>query len=497
LSNRIEVSYNLVDDDMRNALRRQQTIWIGDHYENDVSFSVRRTVIDTLKEVGETRGAGRAEVGKALKERLERTLDEVKVPDGFMGPASKYFDGLAAHASTTARTQSQLNTFDRLGFTVYEIVNPQDSRTCPICAALDGKQFKMSDGTKLTAKLSRARTPAAVKRAQPYISKEQVLALVTEGEGTAATRGLAARGNSMPPFHYLCRCSVDVVFKVDSPAVPVPDAKGVIRVPKERAVTRPVAGVPETAPEHKELAKQLRPIADEWGKAFKSGDFAKVRKDFEKFLDKNWGINQYRKTLWSRDFINKIETKPVASMPGVSGTHSMAHGMITLREDYAKAIGHNLTGAINKVPGPGGGMRTLIHEMVHGANRISSRAYTSAGEVICEATTELTARRIALDLVGDTKTTAFGLGGSYQNYMRKIRDAVYEVTEWKLARVEQEIGRAAWLNQTKAVAKHASTKKAVIENFVNALPGNQELTEKQRSDLSKKLMALKPEKVKK
>lgn len=492
---RIEVSYNLADDKMRDSLRRKQTIWIGDHYDDNVSSSVRQTVIDTLKFGGEARGGGRAEVGKALKERLDRTLDEVKVPDGFTGPATKYFEGLAAHASTMARTQSQLNTFDRLGFTVYEVVNPQDSRTCPICAALDGQQFEMSDGVKLTAKLTRARTPKAVKSTQPYISLNQVKALLTDGKGTAATRGLAARGNSMPPFHYLCRCSIDVVFKIDTPAVPQPDSKGVVKVPKKRAAPRPKTDIPERAPEHEELLKQMGPIKKEWDKAWDSNDYKKARKDFEKFLDNNWGVSQYKRTLWSRDFVNKIERKPVASMPGVAGTHSSVHGLITLREDFAKAISHDLTGMLNKTGDTGYGVRTIVHEMVHGANRMSPARYTKCGEVICEATTELTARRITLDMANQAQRTAFdyGKGGSYQKYIRAIRDAVYDSTSWKLSRIEKEIERAALLNQTNHIERHAKSMKAVVDNFIDALPSSSELTEKQRKDLYKKLSALKPD----
>lgn len=491
LVTRVEVSYNLVDDKMRDSLRRRQTIWIGDHYSDNVSNSVRQTVIDTLGFGSEIRGAGRVAVGKALRERLERNLDEVKVPDGFKGPASKYFEGLSAHASTTARTQSQLNTFDRLGFTVYEVVNPGDSRTCPICSELDGKQFEMSDGTKLTAKLSRAKTPAAVKRAQPYISLEQVNELIGSGKGTAATRKLAARGNSMPPFHYLCRCSVDVVFTVDAPAVPKPDSKGVVRVPKKRAAPRPKSEIPESAPDWETLQKELDPLASEWDKATKSGDYSKFRKGYEKFLDKNWGVSQYTKAMPTKDFVDKIVYGRKAGMPGAAGTHSLYNGLITIREDYAKKISGGFGKFLKKGVKPPDPVHVLTHEMVHGANRMSMRAYTGCGKVLCEASTELTARRISLDMAGNTELSPFWMGGAYQDYIRKLRDTLSDVTEWSLKRCEQEMERAALLMNTKKVTKHASTTTSMAHWFANLLPGYDELSAKQKKDLNAALLKIK------
>lgn len=234
----VVASFNVVDRRALKALKRDQTFWIGQHYNQNVSRHIAET---TRKEVLEL-GRSRAAAGRVLQKSIAENLKEVRVPDGFVGSSERYFEGLAANAATTARAQSSLNTFHRAGFTTYVIVNPGDHRTCVTCQHLDGKEFKVSDGLDLMAKLQGA-TPAGVKRLQPFITPGQARSLTGGVSGakspTAGVGKLAANGNLFPPFHFKCRCSVDIVATEEP--LPIPEGVRTISVPKTPVAPRPAS----------------------------------------------------------------------------------------------------------------------------------------------------------------------------------------------------------------------------------------------------------------
>jgi hypothetical protein len=238
---RILPFFEVVDDSAVKALASHQLFWLGTHYEDHVS----RGVAQTAKEMIE-RGAHPREV----REKLLETLGTVSVPGGYTGSARTYFEGVVANAATVARVQGQMRSFADYGVTTYEIVNPRDSRTCPECSHMDGKTFSVRQGSEVMDDVLGAKNPDQVKKAQPWLRLGE-LKKISPTPGKAGPKDAAALAGAkfcLPPFHFKCRCTVDVSEEAGSwrlagatedPPAPPPPPKELPPVP----VARP-SGVP-------------------------------------------------------------------------------------------------------------------------------------------------------------------------------------------------------------------------------------------------------------
>jgi hypothetical protein len=206
---KIDVSFDLVDEEAIESFKKHQIYWIGEHYGANVSNHVANTAREEIIRLGR----GRVEAGREMERIVNTVLKEVRVLDGFIGTNKQYFEGLVANAATTERTHAQLNTFYRAGFEKHTIVNPNDHRTCEICQLLDGKEFYVSDGLILAGDLRTLKHPSEIKRVQPFLTVATAREL-TGGKvgpaGVRSTRRLAERGNAIPPFHLRCRCNIDI-----------------------------------------------------------------------------------------------------------------------------------------------------------------------------------------------------------------------------------------------------------------------------------------------
>lgn len=153
-----------VDKDAVEALQSDQGFWIGQHYDANVSDSIKEVA---SKEMIES-GASRAVAGRKIEPALRNQLQKVTVPDGFNGSAKKYFEGLVANATTTARVQGQVRSFEEFGFTKMEIINPIDERTCfaghTLVLMADGSWRPISEiipGDQVITRYGRARAVIA------------------------------------------------------------------------------------------------------------------------------------------------------------------------------------------------------------------------------------------------------------------------------------------------------------------------------------------------
>lgn len=202
-------SFNTVDLAAIDSFEEHQVFWIGQHYKENVSNTVAETARNTIVKAG----LGREEAGKIAQKVVRETLDIVKVPGGFSGTSTQYFEGLVANAVTTQRVAAQLTSFERFGYTKQTIVNPRDQRTCPICDLMDGKVFDVSDGRRTLDRLVKAKDPTSIKKIQPFMTVA-IARELTGGQrgpiGAKQTKAIVARGNSIPPFHFKCRCSIDI-----------------------------------------------------------------------------------------------------------------------------------------------------------------------------------------------------------------------------------------------------------------------------------------------
>lgn len=216
----VKPSFDLFDEQAVMQLQDDQMLWIGVHYDKNVRDTVRESV-----KPGVVEGVSRTEAGRRVAEAVGKQLRKITVPGGFNGSDAKYFEGLAANTATNSRVRGQLRSFVDVGVTRYEIVNPMDRRTSPICVYMNGKVFTVREGASLIAKVSGATNPDQVKEAHPWKS-------VTEAKkiGKGGERALAKAGLSLPPYHFRCRSTVDISTESVSfgslskaEMIPVPD----------------------------------------------------------------------------------------------------------------------------------------------------------------------------------------------------------------------------------------------------------------------------------
>jgi len=246
-------AFDVVDDEALAALQKNQKFWIGSHYSKNVADEIGKVTRDTMIAAGKDRKVA----GKLMHERLKAVLGTVKTPAGFKGTSSQYFEGLVANAATVGRVHGQMSSFMSIGITRYKIVNPGGSRICPVCAHLNGTVFETRWGAEQMGAELAAKKPEDIKRLHPWRSLKQVKEIAPKsgaergGAIGKQEKGLADAGMSLPPYHYRCRCNVDVDEQIGSydqltpmtPPTPTVPAK-----PKVMPPTAPKPPVTGTAP---------------------------------------------------------------------------------------------------------------------------------------------------------------------------------------------------------------------------------------------------------
>jgi len=203
----LEMSFDIQDKRAIAALQRQEMMWIGDHYGENVAAAIKEGVGEAMLE-----GLGREAAGRLVRDVVEEKLRGVYAPGGWRGTDEDYFEGLAANATTNARVQGQLESFARVKVTTYEIVNPMDSRTTPFCEDMNGTFFSVQDGVNQLSSLRAAKTPDEVRAVHPWMSGKQMGSIRSKG----GAKALAANGLALPPYHFRCRSTVDVASESSS-----------------------------------------------------------------------------------------------------------------------------------------------------------------------------------------------------------------------------------------------------------------------------------------
>jgi hypothetical protein len=201
-------NFDLIDDKNITALTKHQTFWIGDFWDKNVSSSIAKTTKDVIAQTG----GGSAIAGKLMKEKVDKDLSYVRLPTGFVGTPKQYFEGLTANAFTVARAHGQMRSFSDIGITKYVITNPLDNRTCPTCEHMDGKEFTVRQGVDQMHSELKAKNKDQVKSVHPWLSLGKIKSISPNaGKSTFEDSiALAGEGQSLPPYHYKCRCGVDI-----------------------------------------------------------------------------------------------------------------------------------------------------------------------------------------------------------------------------------------------------------------------------------------------
>lgn len=201
----VDPTFELVDEDAVEALQEKELFWMGEHYKN-----VTEPIKEKALEVIET---GRRATAPVIEKALSAACTKVVIPGKFAGTQNQYLEGVVANAVTSARVHGQIRSFQELNISQYVIVNPLDERTCPVCGHLDGKIFTIEHGLSVLEAELASMTPEELKEAHPWYSEKQLKEISSRPGpvGKADADALATAGFSMPPFHFRCRCTVDVL----------------------------------------------------------------------------------------------------------------------------------------------------------------------------------------------------------------------------------------------------------------------------------------------
>lgn len=503
----VKPSFDLVDSEVVEAYANHQTFWIGRFYNEDVQAAVAAMSMNQV-----LTGTGRIVAGKQMHSVAMRALKEVRVPDGYTGSTSQYFEGLVANATTVERTTGHLRSFAEAGYTTYMITNPWDHRTCDTCHLMHGKQFRVTDGMTQVGKVITAPTPNDVRKVHPWLTPNRAKELTGGKVGAATpaqTEALRKAGHSMPTFHYFCRCDLDIVerslspvrgvdsdvppLKPSTPSAPKPSAPKMPVKPAEPPpqITPPTpAIVPENRfvrpglPSQTELRKKTNINLYNWQRDHDSG--WNKYEVFRETIHDNM-------PLWGVDVLDErymgMLPAPKHLMPNAAGAH-WPTGHIAIREDYMNAVGRSFRTLIARDTADKSlaSVNTIYHEVMHGANRIQKTASGSASRFMSEVLNETASRRIVLDFMGavDTGASSARVWGAYQLEIDEFVDIIAKHTTWSYKEIDGVIEHAALAMQSKA-ANVVTEENAIFDEVIRHMRHKKEITDEVADKIKKDL----------
>lgn len=201
---KIMPTFDVIDEQAIASLEDKNTFWVGNHYDVNISDSVRDTARETMIEAGQSPTTA----GKLMETRITGILSTFATPLGYTGTQAQYFEGLVANAMTVGRVYGQLRSFAEIGITKYTIVNPGGSRICPVCLELQGTTFETKQGLQQIQNEYLAKTPKDIKQIHPWPKIGEI-----SGKNS---KELSSQGVALPPYHFKCRCTIDVATEIQS-----------------------------------------------------------------------------------------------------------------------------------------------------------------------------------------------------------------------------------------------------------------------------------------
>lgn len=188
-----DVSFNLKDEVSVEWLVNNNSYWIGNYFDRHLSQSIANTVATGLEQ-----GLGRDEVGNLLKGFFEN------YPGVGIKPQN-YWSGLASSAMNRSRNFGLVRGYVEVGIAELQIMAMDDERTCPICGELDGKIIPVARAFSQVEQMIASETPDDVRSVAAWPSVDQIAGLdISE---------IMDKGVVLPPYHWLCRCTVVSYFK--------------------------------------------------------------------------------------------------------------------------------------------------------------------------------------------------------------------------------------------------------------------------------------------
>lgn len=264
----IKPKFDLVDKNAVDAMANHQVFWINDAYSKAMSKAVAGIAKDVLLK----QGLSATDAAKELEDKLSKSFGynvakphegKLPIPGSWKGTGIQYLEGVAANAATTARMAGSIKAFTELGITKYTIVNPADERTCTRCSGMNGRTFEVQHAAKQITETLTAKTPEQIKDIHPWPSDKDFVKVVGSGSkgDPELNKKIAAKGWSVPPIHYKCRCTIDISEDTEF-------------IPEEVKAETKEGEFPWSEPELTKVNKQLNgmheksvykdPLGDQW-----------------------------------------------------------------------------------------------------------------------------------------------------------------------------------------------------------------------------------------
>ena len=503
-------SFDLVDKEAVEALKNHQVFWIGQHYKNNVSPTIADVARKTMVE---TAGMDRMRASKIMQKTIREQFRHVEIPGRWSGTDRQYFEGLTANAATVSRVHGQMRSFMDLGITKYEIMNPSDSRTCEVCVHMNHKVFTVENGKQVMEGELNAKTPEQVKRVHPWVRSKELekLSPMPGPAGPKDAASLANAGFCLPPFHFRCRCTVDISIEAGSwsgyreqtEPPRVQPAKGKPKQPK------PKPGRPANFPEMSQTpTTPMAPFnASRLMKAFRTNEpgSVKLTPKAQKIVRQELNALCAEEGMIAHDaqarrkFASKFDVKTAREIsveqPGAAAWHTH-DGLIVCSDDQiSRSIRVLKDVARGDTPFTTSGFRTVLHETIHAQSAKNFKAVFYVGRVIEEGTTELATIKILNKRFGNKWTRGYsyrmfvdGISETVDNAMKKVlgekyRDAYNEFS--RKHRTHGPLGSRNWAGheiasqasiKMRRLRKRTSSYKVHTRNFTDSIELPSEVT---------------------
>jgi hypothetical protein len=197
-----EYGFGYADELAIDRINMSTEIFIGEHYQDEVTETVKKYITETLNE---TKTLDRTTIANKLKEKMPQYVKQ-----------AGYFDVVVGQVLNTARNYSNMRFYEEAYIDRYVVVAVNDQRTTVICQFMDGMVLEVAKTLKRYEMYDTAASPDEVKEVNPWIkhdAKTGLLSVLGKPITPEMTGDdLQALGLNAPPYHGRCRTTVTAVI---------------------------------------------------------------------------------------------------------------------------------------------------------------------------------------------------------------------------------------------------------------------------------------------
>lgn len=489
VSSAINPHTTLTDARAIEQIVKGQMFWIG-KYHNDV---LRKQIEQVTREILLEQGLPRGEAARRLAAELGYNNGYLPVkpvapiPTGWKGSTKQYFDGVAANAATVSRIHSSITAIYELGFDVYEVLNPIDERTCPICDTMSGAVLDVRQAYQHMQEVIGAANPEQVKIDHPWLSVSDFISRIPQFQvqpdgskvfSESGVRSIITSGTGYPPYHFKCRCSVDVrpdsvVRPVTVPAdVDMPRGVNPIKPIRPEKYAHPTIKGPTAPVVFDEIALR-KGLSSYFGGNTSASTQATIRRQLNSLLYEEGGMIPHD-IVYKKPDLSKFGT--FVRSDNISGMHSFS-GEIKVSETRMKGAIRFIRKGSKASVFDLNDFRVFVHEAVHGTSPIASSAYRGIGIFIEEISTEAITRHVLVrrygfkwnqiigyDVLMDRAEKAVDI--AWKNVAKKIKLKPKSLLK---KRINEFMAKAAIKMRNHIVFKPTRSQQVLLDKYVERL----------------------------